>query len=1475
MKNYIKYNLIILLILLSSLVWADPWPVKDGIGINPGSDIDASIVTVDVTGTPAISWDESDDLFDFSKGIRVPGGSLHIGDDTVNTKVSFINVTNDPVYYGGQSGLDDLVSSGTYVGIDAPAFIIQIDGISTDTFQWLKITNGVPGSWTTDVPFQGLVTPVLLSDGISVAGATSGHKMNDQWIVEVGYRTRLDKETNISGVTTINDSLFVNGLIESRLGMDLHGDLTHTNGDILFTPQTNLDKPGLRFYNDEVQGGTEIFSILGADNSQDGAIEFTGKANWFAINTVGDGYWWEHNGPDVNYIFSLNTTGTNGSDVTVHVGDRNPHGLMNREGYGSLYLRGDSAGVDNAVYIHKGGTGSQDWHELFALNTDGTASFLDDVDVVGSLSLPDDGFIKLGAGDDFQIWHDGTNSNILNSVGDLVVDNISATSDIIFQLGSDAATSKFIVENNSTTDLFVVSGDGAVDISGNLTVDGNIDTAGSLYQNSQPSEAGLIYAMDFEQYGSVTQYDKSSSPLTTTLYNGATASASNGFMGSGLNCDNGFDQYATTDNNLGITGAAPWTIQFRSILTRTSADDTWIEIGIGTTGKINFGRHYGNDYTAKINNVDWRPGATVDSNWHEQTITYNGTDVKWYVDGVLIGTNTVTLNITDSVVNIGKQVSAGASYNLDGNIANVKIWDRTLTEDEFRVASSMHMGDSVIKSDDFKIVDTSNNVIFDVDVDGDYILDNINTTGAIINRLGSDTTATQWSVQDNSETDMVTALGNGHFGIGGTPETRMDIYQHSNLIGLRLRGTTPADEIGDIYMQTNGDMNFDLSSSLETVPDFIFTGGRVGVGTDNPAYSLHVQHATDDFLATFQSDDTKAGYRLQDNSSTVGVFNTNGVYSIDINNDGTGEVTVAASPLLTTSTTQSGDLIESLKLENLSDTISTAVGQKFSTSSTGISKGGIFFQNDGTGNGRGTLYIANDGVNDANEVMLADADISITSDGVVTIINELVTPTIDVDEISTSKIVYVNATNASTVLPGWGTGTITLAESVRYVGDNAVTGIVIADTLKFNTFARLEDITLILTNATTGITAETAENIEISHCTITYTGAGTFFSAADIGSNNVLANCVFYMGGTGQTFCDLTAATDPNTFLIFDKTIVAGSANFDIGTIDNIFVSAANTQFIGFNQGLSFQNNTFVNLLSVQTVGSNSAATHLSFEGTDQAGIQLNGVNAFIQSNEYAFNLNSGTTFNAPLSASGCVMDGAISNVFEPGSHTQADNGFKFIGNTNIPDSTSEAEMYVSSELATTLVQDIPSKISGTFADSAERFITTSGGRATYSGNEATSLSVIANPACVAGSTNQDISFYISMGNDTDNTITSFGDAGGGQITVTTDNPHGLSNGDRVPITGTTSYNDTYTIANIAPSTFEITDTYAGTDTGYWQLILERTKTTNTIASTTKTSSTSVLGKVDFSKNVFVEIFVENNSGSNTVTAKTMTVLID
>jgi len=61
-------------------------------------------------------------------------------------------------------------------------------------------------------------------------------------------------------------------------------------------------------------------------------------------------------------------------------------------------------------------------------------------------------------------------------------------------------------------------------------------------------------------------------------------------------------------------------------------------------------------------------------------------------------------------------------------------------------------------------------------------------------------------------------------------------------------------------------------------------------------------------------------------------------------------------------------------------------------------------------------------------------------------------------------------------------------------------------------------------------------------------------------------------------------------------------------------------------------------------------------------------------------------------------------------------------------------------------------------------------------------------------------------------TISAFADLGGGEVQVTTSTAHGFSTNDTITISGTTNYDDTYTITRLTSTTFKITATWVADD---------------------------------------------------------------
>ena len=92
----------------------------------------------------------------------------------------------------------------------------------------------------------------------------------------------------------------------------------------------------------------------------------------------------------------------------------------------------------------------------------------------GGTSLNDGESYTWGTDDDLTIVHSGTEGSITNTTGDFIIDNINTTGSSIIRLGTNAIGTDFQVQNNSSSSLFTVDGDGKTTFhgSGNIHIDG-------------------------------------------------------------------------------------------------------------------------------------------------------------------------------------------------------------------------------------------------------------------------------------------------------------------------------------------------------------------------------------------------------------------------------------------------------------------------------------------------------------------------------------------------------------------------------------------------------------------------------------------------------------------------------------------------------------------------------------------------------------------------------------------------------------------------------------------------------------------------------------------------------------------------------------------------------------------------------------------------------------------------------------------
>jgi hypothetical protein len=509
------------------------------------------------------------------------------------------------------------------------------------------------------------------------------------------------------------------------------------------------------------------------------------------------------------------------------------------------------------------------------------------------------------------------------------------------------------------------------------------------------------------------------------------------------------------------------------------------------------------------------------------------------------------------------------------------------------------------------------------------------------------------------------------------------------------------------------------------------------------------------------------------------------------------------------------------------------------------------------GGGGVTLY--DDGI----EILAVDStSVAITGDLTA---DSATLGSLDTNELTSANIVYVNTSNASEVLPGWGTGTITLDPATTYLGGMEPTAIVVTDNIVFSSGSVLRTLRL----TTFGNLSTAGDNsIDIIDCIITYVGSGALFDSSVIGGFSLISQSEIYVVGGGSSVFDLDGSAGTDTVFRLSHTIVVCGMGptmgiAALGTISSVLLIMETGKILYFTTGLKMNNLTQLSVTSWQTVGSNSSTTHMHFGGTAQGDLHLISLSMTLQPNEYGFNFDSTTAFTDSVTSLGVALSGVTDNAFYPGSYDNTTVGFKFIGNTYIPDSGASA--YVNAldqaSVQTALDQDVIQRINATFTEvSAERFTTTSDGSIQYIGNEEENMSVMATiSGTVSAGTGIGVSFYIAK-NNTGNTIVSFADAGGGQVLVTSSVEHGFSDGDRIIIEDTANYDSEYTISDATSTTYLITATWVSTETGSHYQVQEYSKASNEFSGLV--SNTSLLSLVSVDTDDILFLCVENTSST-------------
>lgn len=146
----------------------------------------------------------------------------------------------------------------------------------------------------------------------------------------------------------------------------------------------------------------------------------------------------------------------------------------------------------------------------------------------------------------------------------------------------------------------------------------------------------------------------------------------------------GVNDFAVSAANVGVFGSAARSMTFRANLASTG-DQSLVSYG-GSAGSDQFtatifgGNYYFNGFGAG----DWATGIAASTGWKTHILTYDGTTVRWYVDGTELGSGAArALNTTNGLLYIGTRTApVSVGFYSSAQICDVRVYNFVLSANE-------------------------------------------------------------------------------------------------------------------------------------------------------------------------------------------------------------------------------------------------------------------------------------------------------------------------------------------------------------------------------------------------------------------------------------------------------------------------------------------------------------------------------------------------------------------------------------------------------------------------------------------------------------------------------------------------------------------------------------------------------------------------------------------------------------------------
>ena len=641
------------------------------------------------------------------------------------------------------------------------------------------------------------------TNGIDVTGAqlttAAGITNTAGNITVTGGGIYLD-DNIVFSVGTGNDFFMLHKPLNGTTTMSVSGDVflidnTNVTGETHFDLGSNTSATALKIHNNS---GTTLFSVDGAGLTTinnlalgDSLLEIatTNTANTVDIGTYGKyvatgtkytGIFWDasdskyrlFNGLEVAPTTTVNIAGTGYTVSTL---------VSNLEGIGDSTITG-SLTVDN-LKINDNNIGVVTDLDLLTL-TNNQLVVAGNLDVSSGIDITaDNANLTIGAGTDITLGHDGVNSQLASTTGNFTVDNTNSTGKTIMMLGTDTATTEFVVQNDSAATLLKVDGAGDVTIPTKAIIDDIVITNGYIGRSANPNLIRVLPTL-VQINGNLDTtngLDVLGAHLTTSVgitnYSGEILVQDGNIQlndGKPLSLGTGDDVIMVHDgtNSLITSTTGNFTVDNTNTTGDTvmqlgtdDANTKWavknnsgvvlFEVkGDGTFTTISSSDHVVNDANnaAIVDVVELKhtttgtPGIGIGTSMAFVTETSNSNNEE----GMRVGTVTTNVGAGTEAFDMVVNLMAGGA-TADEKLRLTSVGDLKLTKDK---ALIIGVGSDLTLQHDgntSKLVSTT----------GDFTLDNTAIDKWTIMMLGTDTSATEFQVQNDSGAPLLTVNGAG------------------------------------------------------------------------------------------------------------------------------------------------------------------------------------------------------------------------------------------------------------------------------------------------------------------------------------------------------------------------------------------------------------------------------------------------------------------------------------------------------------------------------------------------------------------------------------------------------------------------------------------------------------------------------------------------------------------------------------------